>query len=369
MAKCKLTTKEEKLEALNNKRNELLQQQSEGYKVDKALSTLDLVIKNIDNPVRVNNILKLHDKGFTSIPTKTILDTNKKNPLVNGESVTLTDGYIDNEGNKKFNVLNSNDENILVHGYEIQFNPAVARYHKAQNKYTELANDLWNDPDKVLTLFDELAAIEGQPTEHVLAQRELLKEIYNDVSPILNNFKVFIDKSASTNEGVTQIDEFGSDLKLNINSSMASNGEITATEAFMKEMIKLSTEMAMQYKQGAMYTTMKNLKKVNRLAAKNITVEDLTVNGDTKRAEKYWYDLFESDNSLSNFMSSGLTDEKLIALLKTKSLADLKEANPSFEGEFKLKSIWHYLSKTIGKVYNFFSGLLEKDSLETNIIV
>jgi hypothetical protein len=235
------------------------------------------------------------------------------------------------------------------------FSQAAKEEVKLSEAHVELKNKIWKDPNEARNFFKTLHSIDGgENTKYIQKMETLLSDITDSGSKILNEFKVYVDKTAKENAGMVKITKNGSELILNINeNSDTLNGDMTAVEAYMHELVHLSVEFAKQYKKGPIFEAMNELITLHEQAKKEITVEQLVVDGNKKRAQDTWNSMFNNGtNGVSEFIAIGMTNERMIDLLNGIRPKGRKE-------HIRGDGIWNTMVHYLLKIYEAVRELVE----------
>lgn len=349
MATC--VTKQQWAEAYNTEKQRLYTMESEGFDIGDAMSDLESMNKSYQAGKfnEAKKTAKLNSKKFTSLTTTDIAKVNKNKPrTAKGTKLRVLSGHKDDKGRVTYQVTYPNRKKVydmsdarvyldqmdskygVVFGNEIDsVSDRVTEYHE------EFKEEIWNDQEAALRLFDELAAVDGvQNTEHMSELRELLENMTEPTKQVMNKFKVYLNNEAEKNNGVAV--PYGNDPRIIINysTSNTTNGDMSAAEVYVHEMVHMSVEVAKDFEKGAVASEIAELNRLYELAANKVTVEDLVENGNTARAERMWNYMFSNEESgMSEFLAYAMTNEKLKAKLKTISAKKAKE-------DLATKTLW-----------------------------
>ena len=232
---------------------------------------------------------------------------------------------------------------------------------KITERHKKLEEDLWKDAGKMNELFDILEENDGGETKHSKALRELMTTIVSSTKPILNEFKVYMDDKADRNGGTATL--YGakeSKIVLNVNSSDMVDGEMTATEAYVHELLHLSVEAAKDYSSNKLQSVMSELTALWDQAGKEITPEMIQVGtgkAAENKAQRDWDYMFnnEQGNGLSEFIAKGRTNERMKELLgKVKVKNKVRE--------LKSDSLFDHLTYYIVKMYDAIAEMFKNDA-------
>lgn len=277
-------------------------------------------------------------------------DSKVSEPTSSGRTVTM---------NAMENVSKSLAHRVEKNG--VLYNEEESADIKITEKHKKLEEDLWKDAGKMNDLFDILEENDGGETKHSKSLRELMTTIVGSTKPILNEFKVYMDDKADRNGGTATL--YGakeSKIVLNMNNSDMVDGEMTAAEAYVHEILHLSVEAAKDYKSNQLQPVMSELTKLWDQAGKEITPEMLQV-GTGKAAEdkaqRDWDYMFNNKqgNGLSEFIAKGRTNERMQELLgKVKVKNKVRE--------LKSDSIFDHLTHYIVKMYDAIAEMFKNDA-------
>jgi hypothetical protein len=192
-----------------------------------------------------------------------------------------------------------------------------------------------------------VAEIDGVQDEHTTYLRELLEDITDPAKKILNEFKVYLNMEASQNSGAANVYGKNPSLTLNINEGAFSGG-MSATEAYLHEMIHMSVEAARHFKEGPLAATMSEMRKLYQKAAQEITVDDLIEGGDVERAKLRYAYMFDNEEAgIAEFIAYAMTNKQFKARLNDIKIGENK-ANINTE------TLW---GKLVGFVMKVYEGL------------
>ncbi len=352
---------EQRQKAIAREKSRLATLQSLGHDVDDALDTLYAIEKNINNEIKVKNLAKKHEKQFTPINQNRINKMNSESPKVGKAPVTIESGYKDVAGNIKYDVkFKGKDESYTFGSEHINLNQDDATFFskdeiEVTDEHEQLKKDIWENPDEAIKLFDELVEIDGGATKHSAYLKDLLYEIMDDTTPILNEFKVYINKKADANKGMAQVVKGDSKIVLDITeNSNTVSGDMTAAETYLHEMIHMSVEMGRQYSKGKIASITNELNVLHSQAKKKIKWQDLVVDGDKQQAKDLWKKLFNEKSSLSEFIAFGMTNENMKELLSNIDAADPKVS-------IKTKTLFGQISNWVNELYQAIRDLVSSD--------
>lgn len=228
---------------------------------------------------------------------------------------------------------------------------------------------IWNDPKQLEALFDEMLEEEGTNVSdsHKKHLRELLHKITGSKNKILNEFKLYINRAAEKNGGMVQVAEENSEMILNIRdkSNAIKQGEMSAIEVYMHELVHMAVEVARTEKKGTLSKEIQELIDVHKKAAKYIKWEDLVVDGDEKSAKMLHNQMFRGEQSTAEFIALALTNEKVKSVLEGMDAVD-KTHNVNNYGLFDT------IVNTVVKIYyaiaNKLTGTKDVDNMSEQVM-
>lgn len=245
--------------------------------------------------------------------------------------------------------------------------------HDVTGEITEnhqrLKEDIWNNQENALKLFDELVTREGEPNAHTKELRELLEQITDPTKQILNKFKVYINKKADENGGMAVLTGANPRIILNLSEHGYSTTGMSAAEVYVHEMIHMSVEYARSIKNDkdapkglmALSDTILDLSHLYEQAAKAITPKMLeTEFVSAEEAKARWDYMFNSKDGsgIAEFVAYGMTNENMKNILKNIQAEDRVEsmgADQTLWGRISnaLVNIYkHILAYMVGKDFN-----------------
>ena len=222
------------------------------------------------------------------------------------------------------------------------------------SNHEEMTNRIWDNPDATIELFDVIAENESSTDDkHTKELRKLLKEMTSNITPIFNEFKVFIDKTAKENKGMAQVTTKDSKIILELkDDSNARTDDMSGAETYMHELIHMSVEMARHERKGALSNEIQALNKLYRQAKESIKWQDLVVNGNEEAAKHQHDQMFgDGDRSISEFIALGMTNAKVKEVL---SGIDA-QGKPS---ERKTDTMWGYISHAVARMYEIIADMI-----------
>lgn len=208
---------------------------------------------------------------------------------------------------------------------------------------TNLRRDALKSVDSMKEIINELDDV-NLTKDYKRYIFSLLDSINPKFIPDLN---VYINKEAKRNHGMINADN----LVININDTkLVKTSEMTATEVYAHELIHAISRYAIygaktNSKTRALVTKIERLRDI---AEKHITPKDLMAKKPLdKKAEltlaiKRWNYIFKGKNSLHEFVAHGLTNPRLMTMLKNLEATDHNEA----------KNLWD-------QILNLFKPLLD----------
>lgn len=378
---CSIERHESIIGAAKLERDRIKNLLDQGYTEDEVNDIPDLqeaynnmqaiISKNIDE------ISKIKDPG-KAVSNDVLTELNLNNPRVQGRSVFVVSGRVYEDGSVVYKVRypQRNKEYTYKSGLMTadQVDPSeMARYGSeaevdTNKKYhTHLDAKIWEDQKAALELYDHLAGFDDvTDVGHKKYMRDLLEKITNPQANVLNKFKVYINEKAKKNGGAAVIYDSGDNHEMILDATRGGivNGEMSAAEAYVHEMIHMSVEFARKFNKGAIAGTINELNHLYEKAAKTIKISDLVVNGDKAKAEKLWNYMFnnEEGNGLAEFIAYGMTNQKLRELLAKIEVKDAKaDMGTSVTDQIlnKVLEIWDAIKSMIAKD----SGMLADEKL------
>ncbi len=240
---------------------------------------------------------------------------------------------------------------------------------KRTKRHTELKKKIWKDPKAMMELYDELDMIDtGEDKEHKQYLRKVLEEIVDSTEPILNKFKLYVDKNAKANGGMVQIGRgqksTGEVVLEFTKSDTVEAGEMGATEVYLHEIYHMSVEAAMKFRKGDVSTVIRSLTKIHEQAAKEISWKMLQVEGETAESAKdRWSKIFDSRDSLSEFIAYGMTNKKMKELL----------SNIEYDSEVdsgEERGLFSWLANRVIAMYNAIrEATVEEGTLDDKLVL
>ena len=278
-------------------------------------SLLKVVSVKYDNK---NNKLELSLSDGTSWTFLNGSPTSK--PSAKGISITIKEleGIQDRIKNRFTEVDYLVSESELRSGnvFGSRGNPNTVR----ADAYTKLEKDLWKNPEKMKELFEILVSNDQLDNAHTKYLRKLLSTIVDSSSPILNQFTTYINEKASKNSGVAVINKNNSKLVLNFSKIDKDN---LAQEVYLHEIIHLSVEFALKYRQDSLGSVTNELANLYDKAFDYITIEKLIAKvGDVQEAKTLYNQMFKGKDSLSEFIALGMTNQQVKELLSEIKIKD-----------------------------------------------
>lgn len=330
--------------------------------LQEAYNNMQAIIsKNIES------ISKIKDPG-RAVSNEALTELNMNNPRVQGKPVFVVSGRVYEDGSVTYKVKYPQKDKEYSYKSGLmtaeQVDPSeIARYGsepdtEINRKYhTHLDAKIWEDQKAALELYDHLAGFDDvTDVSHKKYMRDLLEKITDPQAKVLNKFKVYINEKADKNGGAAVIYDSGSNHEMILDATRGGivNGEMSAAEAYVHEMIHMSVEFARKFNKGAIAGTINELNHLYEKAAKKIKISDLVVNGDKVKAEKLWNYMFnnEKGNGLAEFIAYGMTNQKLREKLAEIEVKDVKtDMGASITDQIlnKILAIWDAIKSMVAK--------------------
>ena len=199
---------------------------------------------------------------------------------------------------------------------------------KDRAAFKQAEADLLKNPDKMNSLLDELIKIDGDKVSNEYGQ--FLRKLMGDMikSNMIQNIPdmvVRMNTTANKSGGLFVAKGEDKGIWLNISEHNARAGnEMSASEAYVHELIHAMTEYAKVNRNTEISGYMAQIMKIREKALKELTVEDLMPNDEDsvdkileRKIAEDRLEYFSSENGLSEFTAYAMTNEKMIAKLKT----------------------------------------------------
>ena len=370
---CSIERQESIIGAAKLERDRVKSLLDQGYTEDEVNDIPDLQeAYNSMNAIiskNVNEINKIKDQG-RAVSNDALTDLNLNYPKYNGRPVNVVSGRVYEDGRVEYKVtFPGKDTEYPVKAALMtanQVDPSeVARYGSEAgvdiNKryHTHLDAKIWEDQKAALELYDHLADFDdATDPSHKKYMRDLLEKITDPQAKVLNKFKVYINEKAEKNGGAAVIYEKGNNSEIIIDATRGGivNGEMSAAEAYVHEMVHMSVEYARKFNKGSIAGTINELNHLYEKAAKKIKISDLVVNGDKAKAEKLWNYMFNNENGdgLAEFVAYGMTNQNLREKLSNIEVSDAKADMGS--------SITDKLLNKVIDLWNAIKDLVYKDA-------
>lgn len=363
---CSITKQKQIKEAARIEYSRLEDLLSQGYVADdlNGIPDIKAAMENM-SAIESEKIEKVVDTGEL-ISEEVILELNMNSPRVGGKPIHIVSGTKYADGRVTYNVKYPAGKTVYKNIGSgrltaSQVDPTeLGRYGsdesisvKISKDHEKLKSRLWEDQKAAIDLFDELAGLDSSlDSKHVEEMRDLLEKITDPQSKILNEFKVFINRKADMNSGAVVMYSNTANMVLNVAEGSASNGKMSAAEAYVHEMLHLSVEMARKYKKGPLSAIVGDLHALYEKASSEIKIDDLVVNGDRKEAEKLWNYMFNNENGLSEFIAYGMTNAKVKEVLGKLKVKDTKideDASIFTQIASKVIELWDAIRKLVTK--------------------
>ena len=352
-------TKEQWKEVYDNEIERLRELAVEGYDIDEELNTLEEMNRKMmaGDPKGAAKVAGKYVEQREPLTTTQISEINKNKPrLANGMPLKIVSGYRLSNGEIMYMVRYPKGEReypmaegrvwydqIAPRDEMFGSEPFVKDSHTAA--FEKLEYDIWNDQGNALKLFDKLAELDGEQTEHTAYLRRLLEEITDPTKEILNKFKVYLNEQAERNHGIAV--PYGNNPRMELNVMEGSNitGGMSAAEMYVHEMLHMSTEVAAQMLDGPLANVIAEMRKLYEKAAKEIKAEEFP--------GVYEYIFGDNEHGLSEFMAYAMTNEKFIARLK-----EIKVGNT--EHKVNTKTMWGKLANLVIQMYEALRDIVAK---------
>lgn len=375
MSSC--ITPEMRKEVASNEYKRLANLKRQGYEADSengienivdAMKDMRTIYQTAKKPKVSNQDMQVREE----VNEVTINALNKEQPKLDGKApieILKTYKYADGTSKSIVRYKNSKKEytfdtsRIWTNQMSTkQLGNEYGESLKDTSKHEELEKDMYKDPDKMLNLFDELEAIDGGKTEYTDNMRELLTKVVDGTKPILNEFSIHINKEAERNQGAAVLYSKNAKSKLILNVNTSSDlveGEMSAVETYLHEIIHLSVEAAVEFKSNKLSPITEELGLLWSQAKKDIT-PDMLMDGNGKeakeRAQRKWDYMFNNSegNGLKEFAAYGRTNAKMMKLL---SNVKLKRTTR----KLKSNSLFDHLAYLIGTLYDALKDLFVKN--------
>ena len=363
---CSITKQKQIKEAARTEYSRLEDLLSQGYVADdlNGIPDIKAAMENM-SAIESEKIEKVVDTGEL-ISEEVILELNMNSPRVGGKPIHIVSGTRYADGKVTYNVKYPAGKTVYKNIGSgrltaSQVDPTeLGRYGSEESVSVKISKDheklksrLWEDQKAAIDLFDELAGLDSSlDSKHVAEMRDLLEKITDPQSKILNEFKVFINRKADRNSGAVVMYSGTANMVLNVAEGSASNGKMSAVEAYVHEMVHLSVEMARKYNKGPLSAIVGDLHALYEKAASEIKIDDLVVNGDRKEAEKLWNYMFNNENGLSEFIAYGMTNAKVkeeLGKLRVKDTKTAVDESILTQIASKVIELWDAIRKLVSK--------------------
>lgn len=352
-------TKEQWKEVYNKEIGRLRGLAAEGYDIEEALDALESMNSKMEegSAKSAAKVASEYGKQNVQLTDSQISSINRNKPrLANGTPLRVVSGYTTSNGEMMYQVKYPNSDKLyLMSEGRVWYDQIAPRDEMFGNEpfvkdshtaaFEKLEYEIWNDQGNALKLFDKLAELDGEQTEHTGYLRGLLEEITDPTKEILNKFKVYLNKQADRNHGIAI--PYGSNPRLELNIMEGSNitGGMNASEVYVHEMLHMSTEVAMQVSDGLLANTIAEMRKLYEKAAQEIKAEEFP--------GVYEYIFGDNEHGLSEFVAYAMTNEKF----KTR-LSEIKVGKT--EHKVNTKSVWGKLANLVIQMYEALRDVVAK---------